>query len=247
MPRPRALGSVQTTFCVKCEAGEVWWYSHIAANALNGYGVRANAYSGSSLNPRPSRLDVPRVARIHGAVHEALGLLLQRRVERQGLVERAPESHVGQPAPTGGAGRDEQDEVIELRAEAASLVSHARREEDHLEAEEGQQVCEKPIQLVAETTTSLAHDLAEQRRALEHDGAAEVDVEVLERHRVEVRAVEGAEGVDRRRAPSGVPDAREVGVGVPCVHVGQLRRLAGVGQAEDRRPLCCRTQQTAEN
>jgi hypothetical protein len=95
---------------------------------------------------------------------------------------------------------------------------HTGRQQRHLGAERPQQRRERAVELVAETAAAADH-LGHQAVLVELDRHAEVDVEVLERHRGQVPLVQLGQ---RRTVHSGRScgsDAVEVGVDVhPAIH-----------------------------
>jgi hypothetical protein len=82
-----------------------------------------------------------------------------------------------------------QRHVVERVARLPVLAEHARRQPADPEAERGQQGGEGAVQLVTEATTPVPHQLGDQRGLVQHDRLAEVDAQVLERHRVHVRVL----------------------------------------------------------
>lgn len=105
--------------------------------------------------------------------------------------------------------------MVEGRSEPVG-APHPRAEASDVGAERFEQVGEQAVELVAEPAAPAAHDLVEQGVAVEGDRHAEVDVEVLERHVLEVERLElGQRGVAAR------PDALEVLVGLLLIHRGR--------------------------
>ena len=96
---------------------------------------------------------------------------------------------------------DAQSEVVVLVALAAVAVQHLGREQRHGIAERLEQLGEEAVQLVAEAAAAAAHDLVPDRVELHRDRDAGDDVEVLERHREQVRDLELGERSRRRLEP----------------------------------------------
>lgn len=75
---------------------------------------------------------------------------------------------------------DREQQVIVFLAEAAVGVGDARGEQIEIEADAAQPGGEQPVQLVGKTAAPRSYNFAEQSVFIQHDGAAQVDVEILE-------------------------------------------------------------------
>lgn len=70
-----------------------------------------------------------------------------------------------------------------------------------------QQGCEQAVQFVAKAAAPPADNLVIEQPFVEHDGPAEMNVQVLERHHFEMSPVERAQGPDVGRAATAIGDA----------------------------------------
>ena len=95
--------------------------------------------------------------------------------------------------PTDAAG-DFECEVFEDRAGA--VEQHGSSEQRHAEAKRLEECAEGAVQLEAPAAPACVDDLAERRAAVVGDAGREHDVEVLERHRREMRVLEQRQAVE---------------------------------------------------
>jgi hypothetical protein len=143
---------------------------------------------------------------------------------------RAADAGVGEPA--GAVDLDAQEHVGARRDEVARpLDANPRRERHRVEAEREEHVQEVAVLLEAVTAAARVHQLVLDRGRIEIDAAPEQDVEVLERDARHVRARERVQGLQRRRARTGVADAREVRVEIRGERLGAHRLFAAATSA----------------
>lgn len=69
--------------------------------------------------------------------------------------------------------------MIELWAFSALVSGHPGRKQRDLEPERPQQCCERTVQFVAESTTPLLHDLADEGVLVDDNLASDGDIEIL--------------------------------------------------------------------
>ncbi len=157
-------------------------------------------------------------------------------LERNGLEQStAAEADVAKPVAVLGA--DGEDHV---RPCAVPPVAepHARRERRHAEAEVREHGGEERVLLEAVAAAPCPDEFGFERREVEPDRAAEEDVEVLERDRGRVRAVESGEAGDRRRRRRFEPDPAEIGGDVrDCAHDRQRVTPQDGGRRAARRHI----------
>jgi hypothetical protein len=97
------------------------------------------------------------------------------------------------------------------------------------EAERLEQPGEGAVELVAPAAAAVAHDLAVVVLGVEHVSPAQVQIEVLERHRQHVRPVQAGERVGARLERAVVPDPGQVLADIhlrlrrPCAQAGERR------------------------
>ncbi len=113
---------------------------------------------------------------------------------------------------------DEQAQVIEGDAEHGiirhAVVEHPALEQRDVIAQRREQVGERTVELVAEPSPASVDDLGEDAVEVEFDGPFDVDVEVLERDELEMRAMQQPQRFERsRRSQRGPlqPDPLQVG------------------------------------
>ena len=99
--------------------------------------------------------------------------------------------------------------MIEAAAQPARRVDAGLQQVD-LEAELAEQRRERAVQLVTEAPATAQGDLLGERDLVELDGHAEMDVEVLERHALEVGPVQPRERLRGGRRPAVDPQARQI-------------------------------------
>ena len=107
--------------------------------------------------------------------------------------------------------------MIEAAAQPARRVDAGLQQVD-LEAELAEQRRERAVQLVAEAPATAQGDLFGERDLVELDGHAEMDVEVLERHALDVRPVEQRERVRGGQRPAVGTQARQIRSGQIGAH-----------------------------
>jgi len=89
--------------------------------------------------------------------------------------------------------RNHQCQVVERHAELTVANEHPRRVAAHREPQLLEQQGKGAVELVAEPAAPAADDLVEQCVLVEADRLAEVDAQVLERHRPQVPHVQLAQ------------------------------------------------------
>ena len=99
-----------------------------------------------------------------------------------------------------------------------------RLEQLDREAKAGQQIRERAVELVAEASATTQRDPLGKCARIELDRNPELDVEVLERHPLEMGAVEGTQRSGRRRRPCVPAQTAEIGVNETGLDVFRLRR-----------------------
>src|ERR1019366_3265130 len=129
--------------------------------------------------------------------------------------------------------------MVERRAEAAGFSGDFRGEHGDAEAEIAQERAEEAVQFVAEAAAAAGDDLVEERRFVERELPAQVDVEVLEWNRVEMRQMQAPQCIGRYAGRSSVIDALQVSWNIQGVsvagkmgsdegtHFAALRRVRG--------------------
>jgi hypothetical protein len=118
---------------------------------------------------------------------------------------------------------------------AVDFTPDAAADAAHVEAHGLQGVREGPVVLVAVAAAAALDEFREQRVDVEPDGPAELDVEVLVRHRGDVGAVDTAQRMQRRASRGVDADALQVGGELRGVeHPSTIARDAGPGSRRDR-------------
>ena len=154
--------------------------------------------------------------------------------DRQRVAEAGPDPRVRQVLVAVGEAHHERH-VVPPIAVALGLAGHAPEDAAHVEAHGLQGVSECPVVLVAVAAASAQHELREQRVDVEPDGPAELDVEVLVRHRGDVGTVDPAQRVQRRASRGVDADALQVGAELRRVeHPSTIARDAVPGRRRDR-------------
>ena len=113
------------------------------------------------------------------------------------------------------------------------VAVHPGGEHRHVVPEVPQQQREGAVELVAEAAAAPGHDLVDESGLVERDRLAEMDAQVLERHRRQVPAHQRGQGRRRGRLAGGA-DPGEVGVGRGVIHA----RAAPRSPARRRRRRC---------
>ena len=146
---------------------------------------------------------------------EAAGLVRGGLRGGVGEAEGGGEGHAAD-ADVGEVGLIELDADEEVGARghevARALEPNACAEGVGLESELGEDGEEQGVLLEAVAAAAVVDELALEGGELEVDGAAEEDVEVLERDGLDVRGHDRVQGVEGRRARPVIADAREVGI-----------------------------------
>jgi hypothetical protein len=124
----------------------------------------------------------------------------------------AAEADVDQPRSR-AAKVDAQGEVIERWPQPVG-AEDAGGQEGHPEAQGGQEGREGAIEFIAEPPAAPLDELVDQRLRVEDDRLAEVDAEVLERHREQVAQLQLPEGGGVGPRGAGGADPRQVRVHV---------------------------------
>ena len=144
----------------------------------------------------------------------------------------ADEPDVGEESFRRPRPRHHEVHVVEGWAEIVG-APHARTDAVDGCPQRFEEQCEQSVELVAEPAAPPAHDLVEQRRLVERYRHPEVDVEVLERHALEVAPLQLRQ---RRRAVGAEPaevlvlrDARITNAGSTTVGADE-RDAGGHGQ-----------------
>ena len=140
---------------------------------------------------------------IGAAVHDLIGGFVQS----QGCAKSLAEADVGEP---GLVQLNRQRQVVECRAESAGFACHFRGEHRHPKTKFAQQRTEEAVQFVAKAAAAARYDFVEQRRIVERDGPAQMDVEIFEWNRVKMRQVYAAQGFDGCVERSAVIDAFQI-------------------------------------
>src|ERR1022692_4955968 len=111
--------------------------------------------------------------------------------------------------------------MVERRAEAAGFSGDFRGEHGDAEAEIAQERAEEAVQFVAEAAAAAGDDLVEERRFVERELPAQVDIEVLEWNRVEMGQMQAPQCIGRYAGRSSVIDALQVSWNIQGVSVAE--------------------------
>src|SRR5690242_13696565 len=100
--------------------------------------------------------------------------------------------------------------MIELRTESSRVARHPRRQQRYPKTHITQQCCEQTVQLVTESPAAPAHDLVIQPLPVEQDRPPRMNIQILEWHAEEVRAMQAAQRIQAGGPRAAVRDAVEV-------------------------------------
>jgi hypothetical protein len=154
---------------------------------------------------------------------DGVGLIGLADVQPQRQIAEPAESDIREPppipvaTPTVDVHVDAQREVVVRRSKTLRCVGAGVQQADRV-TQRGQQCPERPVELITKPAAPSPHHLVDQRLLVEHDAFAQVDAEVLERHRAQVAELQLPQRgrVGPRRA--GRADPRQVGVQLRAVH-----------------------------
>src|SRR5205814_3411606 len=107
-------------------------------------------------------------------------------------------------------------EMIKFLARKPLVIGYPGGEQSDVEAEGPQQCSEGAVQFVAEATAAMCDDFLDESLRVEHNLAAQADVEVLEGDTHHVAPMQGAQGLGRWLKRSVIADAVTIGANIHC-------------------------------
>src|SRR5258707_1824875 len=101
--------------------------------------------------------------------------------------------------------------MIELRTRASVFVGSAGGQKRNVISHLAEHSSQRAVELVAESSPIFVDNLMEEAILVENDASLERDVQILERHRLQMSAMNASQGFERGRDWAGIPDAAKIG------------------------------------
>src|SRR5258708_7399280 len=101
--------------------------------------------------------------------------------------------------------------MIELRPRASVIVGSAGGQKRDVISHLAEQSSQRAVEFVAEASTLLFDYLVDEAILIEDDRSFERDIQILERNRLQMSAMNASQGFERGCDGPGIPDAAKIG------------------------------------